>query len=436
MNANYSQFISDIYGLDKYYDFKVSSSISQKQIKPVFVFKPDDKHTIEAGVDYILYGISPGTRKPATDSSSIIPMIIQKEQGREMAVFISDEVKLTNKISLQAGLRYASYNYVGPKTVYQYEAGAPLSRETITDSTGYSKNQSIQNYAGLEPRVSLKIGIRDDISLKLSYNRGQQFLHLISNTTAISPVDFWKLSDNYINRQIGDQYAAGLFRSFKENLFEASTEVYYRTTKNTVQYKDGALLLLNPYIESALLNARGRAYGIEFSFAKNVGKYTWQVNYTYSKSEVQVITSYPSEVVNERKYYPADIDRPHNLAIMGKIKLGRGWSFSSNFIFTSGRPATYPDGNYAYNGTLVTNYSKRNMDRLPSYHRLDAGFSWISKRYAEQKKYSIWNISFYNIYMRENAYSIYFKRDDTRLISYRLSVVGGIIPSITWNYNF
>ncbi len=235
---------------------------------------------------------------------------------------------------------------------------------------------------------------------------------------------------------MGDQYAAGIFKSFTENQYEASFEVYYKTTQNTVQYKDGATLLLNPYIESALLNARGRAYGIEFSFAKNVGKFTGQINYTYSKSQVQVITPFPSEIVNGGTYYPADIDRPHNLAIMGKIKLGRGWSFSTNFIFTSGRPATYPDGSYTFNGTVVTNYSKRNMDRLPAYHRLDAGFSWISKRYAEQRKYSIWNISFYNLYMHENAYSIYFKRDDTRLLSYRLSVVGGLIPSITWNYNF
>ena len=436
LNANYSQFISTINGLDKYYDFNLRSSITQQQIKPVFEYKPTDKHTFQAGVDYIQYGISPGNQKPSSDSSSINPMVIEKEQGREMAIFISDQVDFTDKISLQLGLRYASYDYLGPKIVYQYEPGVPNSKETISDSSFYAKNKSIKNYGGLEPRVSLKIGLRDDLSLKLSYNRGQQFMHLISNTTAISPVDFWKLSDQYINRQMGDQYAAGVFKSFEENLYEASLEIYYKTTKNTVQYKDGASLLLNPYIESALLNARGRAYGFEFSFAKNIGKFTGQVNYTYSKSQVQVLTAFPSEIVNEGKYYPSDIDRPHNLAIMMKLKLGRGWSFSSNFIFTSGRPATYPDGNYPYNGTVVTNYSKRNMDRLPAYHRLDAGFTWVSKRYAEQKRYSLWNISFYNIYMHQNAYSIYFKRDGTRLLSYRLSVIGGLIPSISWNYNF
>ncbi|HMC86388.1 MAG TPA: hypothetical protein VKI61_12730, partial [Chitinophagaceae bacterium] len=334
------------------------------------------------------------------------------------------------------GLRYTNYNYLGAKTVYHYQPGVPLSKETITDSVSYAKGKNIQGYGGLEPRVALKIGLSDDLSLKLSYNRGQQFLHLISNTTAISPVDFWKLSDNYSNRQIGDQYAAGLFKTFEENKYEASFETYYKTAKNTVQYKDGATLLLNPYIESSLLNGRGRAYGAEFSVAKNIGIYTWQINYTYSKSQVQVLTSFPSEKVNGGVFYPSDIDRPHNLAVVGKIKLGRGCSFSSNFIYTSGRPATYPDGTYAYNGTIVTNYSERNMDRLPAYHRLDVGFIYISKRYPEQKKYSIWNISFYNVYAHQNAYSIYFQRDQDRLLSYRLSVLGSIIPSISWNFNF
>lgn len=436
LNGNVSQFNSSIFNLEKYYEFELTSSISHKQVKPVFTFRPNNKHSIEWGADYILYDITPGNRRPDSDSSSVNAITIQKEQGREMAAFISDQIDFTDRISLQVGVRYASYDYRGPKTVYLYEADKPLSRETITDSVIYGSNKNIQQYGGLEPRVALKIGLSDELTVKLSYNRGQQFMHLISNTTAISPVDFWKLSDQYVKRQLGDQYAAGIFRSFKNNQYEMSVELYYKTTKNMVQYKDGALLLQNPYIETALLNQRGRAYGIEFSAVKNFGKVTGQVNYTYSKAEGQIQTRFPEELVNGGNYYPSEIDRPHNLSIVTKIKMGRGWSFSSNFIFTSGRPATYPDGNYVLNGTIVTNYSKRNVDRLPAYHRLDAGFTWVSKRYAEQKRYSLWNFSFYNLYMHKNAYSIYFKREGTRLYAYRLSVVGGLIPSVTWNYNF
>jgi hypothetical protein len=203
-----------------------------------------------------------------------------------------------------------------------------------------------------------------------------------------------------------------------------------------VEYKDGATLLMNPYIETALLNARGRGYGIEFSLIKNTGRLTGQINYTYSKSEVQVLTAFPSEQVNGGVYYPSNNDRPHNLAVITRLKLHRGWSFNCNFVLTSGRPATYPDGNYVYNGGIVTNFSQRNMDRLPVYHRLDAGFSYVSRSRPDQKRYSIVNISFYNVYLHQNAYSIYFKRNEYTLVAYRLSVVGSIIPSLSWTYNF
>jgi hypothetical protein len=435
INANGSWFHSTINGMDKYYEYELKSAIAQQQLKPVVTYILNDKHTIEGGLDLVFYQVSPGSRKRTSDSANIIPVTIEKEKGREMAAFISDRITLNDKLSVELGLRYAGYDYLGPKTVYEYKPGVPLSRETVADSVVYGSGQSIKHYGGFEPRVAVKIGIEDALALKLSYNRAQQFVQLVSNTTSISPVDFWKLSDRYIQSAYGDQYSAGLFKNFPKG-YEASVELYYKTSNNVLQYKDGATLLLNPYIESALLNAKGRAYGGEFSFAKIQGKFTWQFNYTYSRSEVQVQAKYPSEIVNGGQYYPSDMDRPHNLSLLGKVKMGRGWTFSSNFVFTSGRPATYPDGNYAYNGGLVNNYSRRNEDRLPAYHRLDIAFSYISKRYAEQRSYSLWNFSFYNIYMHQNAYSIFFKRDDTRLFAYQLSVMGTLIPSVSWNYHF
>lgn len=435
VNANGSWFHSTIQGLDKYYEYELKSSIAQQQIKPVVAYTLNDKHTLEAGLDFVFYQVSPGSRQRASDSASITPLSIEKEKGREMALFVSDRITFTDKLSIELGLRYAGYDYLGPKTVYAYKPGLPLSRETVMDSVKYGRGESIKHYGGLEPRIAVKIGIEDALAVKLSYNRAQQFVQLVSNTTSISPVDFWKLSDRYIQSAYGDQFSAGLFKNFTKN-YEASVELYYKASNNVLQYKDGATLLLNPYIESALLNAKGRAYGAEFSFAKMQGKFTWQFNYTYSRSEVQVQAKFPSEIVNGGQYYPSDVDRPHNLSILGKVKLGRGWTFSSNFVFTSGRPATYPDGNYVYNGGLVNNYSRRNEDRLPAYHRLDVAFSYVSKRYADQRRYSLWNFSFYNVYMHQNAYSIFFKRDDTRLFAYQLSVMGTLIPSVSWNYHF
>lgn len=436
INANTGRYESSINGIKPEYESSLKSSISHTQGKIQMEYKVGEHNKIQLGGDYILYSISPGTQQPASSTSNIIFRTVEKEQATEMAVFASTEIDVTNKLTIQAGLRYAGYQYRGAKKVYQYEEGVSLTKEAITDSIQYGKNEKIQGYAGFEPRIAIKYGVNDDLSFKVSYNRGQQFLHLISNTTAISPVDFWKLSDNYIRRQIGDQFAAGVFRNFKDRMFELGIEAYYKNAKNVVQYKDGATLLLNPYIETGLLNARSKAYGVEFSFSKNVGKFTGQVNYTYSRTQIQVQTPYPTEVVNNGEYYAADADRPHNLAVMTKVNLGKGWNFNANFIFTSGRPATYPDGFYAYNSSLVTNYSQRNRDRLPAYHRLDIGFSYITKRAAEQKRYSVWNISFYNVYMRDNAYSIYFNKFNNRLKAYQLSVIGGIIPSVTWNFYF
>ncbi len=436
VNGNQSKFISGINNLPENYQFKLTSSIEQKQAKASFLYKPDDKNKIEAGADFILYNISPRQRKPSSSSSIINPLTIQKERGREMAGFISDEISLTDKITFNAGVRFTSYDYLGPKAVYRYKANVPLSKETISDTAVYAKNKSIQSYSGFEPRASLKIGLTEDMTFKLSYNRGQQFLHLVSNTTAISPVDFWKLSDNYIKGQKGNQYAAGFFKNFNNIRYELSVEAYYRTINNMIDYKDGATLLLNSYVESALLNARGRGYGAELSLIKNTGKLTGQFNYSYSKTDIQILNAFRAEQVNGGNYYPSNSDRPHNLAIISKLKLGNGWSFNCNFVLSSGRPATYPDGNYSYNGAIVTNYSKRNMDRLPVYHRLDAGFSYVSRRYFEQKRYSILNFSFYNLYAHQNAYSIYFQRNPVLLFPYRLSVVGTIIPSISWTYNF
>ncbi|HWB25793.1 MAG TPA: TonB-dependent receptor [Chitinophagaceae bacterium] len=436
LNANYSRFISGINTLSAGYQSKLSSAIEQKQGKLTFVYSPTGKNSVTAGLDYIYYTISPGSINPTSAESSVNSVVTPHEQGREAAAFLSDEVKFSDRIGLQAGLRYVVYNYLGPKDVYYYKPGVPMSRETIADSVNFSHNKSIQQYAGIEPRVSLKIGINDNLTLKFSYNRQQQFLHLISNTTAISPVDFWKLSDNYIRGQAGDQYSAGMFANLASVTWQMSVEAYYRTIQNTLDYKDGASLLMNRYIETALLNARGRGYGIEFSLLKTTGKFTGQFNYTYSKTEIQVLNQYPSEEVNNGSYYPANTDRPHNLAIVAKVKMPKGWSFNCAFVYSTGRPATYPDGYYSYNGTVVVDYSKRNMDRLPAYHRLDAGFSYVSRRYENQKRYSIWNFSFYNLYMHANAYSIYFQRQNNLLASYRLSVIGTIIPSISWTYNF
>ena len=435
-NSNYSYYISDINGIQPNYQFRLRNTIQQQQAKANFSYQVSDNNYAEIGGDFIKYVVNPGSLNPTKPSSIINNINLQKEYGNEIAAYFLDRYDITSLISVELGIRHSTFQYRGQHTIYNYAAGQPESQQTIVDSTLYGKGKTIQTYSGWEPRGLLKIGFDDATSLKLSYDRTYQYLQLISNTISITPVDYWKLSDPQVKPAMGDQFAAGIFRNFDNNLFETSIEGFYKKSQNLLDYKNGATLSMNPYLDADLLEAKGKSYGLEFNVKKNKGKITGQVAYTWSRSFIEDITSFATEQVNGGAFYPSNFDRPSNLSITGGVKLGNGWDFSCNFVYISGRPATYPDGTYVINNTVVTNYSLRNEDRLPDYNRLDISFSHDSRRFAEQKKYTIINFSIYNVYARKNPYSIYFQRDQSGLNSYELSVLGTIVPSITLYYFF
>ncbi len=435
-NSNYSYYISDINGIEPNYEFRLRNTIQQQQAKANFSYQALENNYIEAGGDFIKYLVNPGSLSPTKPASIINNIDLQKENGDEIAAYLLDRYDITSLISIEAGIRHSTFLYRGAHTIYNYQPGVPQSPETITDSSFYAKGKTIQSYSGWEPRMLLKIGFDEATSLKLSYDRTYQYLQLISNTISITPVDYWKLSDPEIKPAMGDQYAAGIFRNFDNNIFETSVEGFYKKSQNLLDYKNGATLSMNPYLDADLLEAKGKSYGLEFNIKKTKGKYTGQIAYTWSRSFIADEASFGSEQVNGGAYYPSNYDRPSNLSITGGVKLGDGWDFNFNFVYISGRPATYPDGTYVINNTVVTNYSLRNEDRLPVYDRLDFSFSHDSRRFAEQKRYTIFNFSIYNVYARKNPYSIYFQRDQSGLNSYELSVLGTIIPSITLYYFF
>ncbi len=434
LSSNYSGFNSDLEGLEKNYESVLQSYIQQRELKAGVVYKPNPSTDLTFGLNGINYRILPSKEIPAEPGSNIINREVEKESGREMAAYLNSNLKFGRYLSMEAGLRLVKYDYLGPKSIYHYEDGQPKTRGSVSDTSFYANRGAIHSYQGLEPRLSLRLLLSQSSSVKLGFHRSQQFLHLITNTTAISPVDFWKLSDPHLKQQKGFQYSAGYFRDF--NGFDLSIEGYYRNLENQLEYRNGALLLLNPAMETALLNAEGYAFGSEFSISKTTGNTTGQLNYTYSKTKIRLITDFESEAVNGGQYYNSNADRPHAVSFQTRTKLNGGWTFNTNFLFMSGRPATYPDGTYSINNNIVTNYSVRNRDRLPDYHRLDISFSCVTRRFNSQKNYSIWNFSVYNVYGRANAYSIFFRRESTALNAYRLSVLGSVLPSITWNYHF
>jgi hypothetical protein len=413
-----------------------SSGIIHKELKTQFIYVPNEKHNIDAGISTIFYTISPGKRFPTFPESSINFKELLQEHGREEAIYLSDEWNISSKVTLQAGIRYSLFQNVGAKKVYKYKPGQPLSVDTRIDSIFYEKGETVSFSHGLEPRISLRFGLSEFNSIKMSYNRLRQYISLISNSLAVSPIDFWKLSDSYISPQIVDQYTLGLFHNFQENIFETSVELFYKKYSSLLEYKNGANLLMNEALESELISAKGKSYGLEVVIRKNKGKTNGQIGYSYSRS--LSITQSPSieEQINKGKWYSTNFDKPHNLTLQLQIALGKGWTFGGNFIYQTGRPVTLPQGNYYFNGTTITNFSSRNNARLRNYHHADIAFHKDTRHSRDQKKYHTWGISIYNIYARQNPYSIYFRQEQGINKTYELSVFGTAIPSLTYNYYF
>lgn len=393
-------------------------------------------HRVEFGGSITSYRLLPGAIAPTGDQSNVNALTLPVEQAREWAGYLSDEWTPVRTVSVQVGIRYAQFTNVGPGVAYRYAAGVPRSQETIIDTVQYGSGRPVATYGGWEPRLTVRVNLSASSSLKVSYNRTRQFLHLISNTTAISPVDFWKVSDALVPPQVANQVALGYFRNIADNRYEVSVEAYHKTLENLVEYRNGATLLLNPILDASLLQAQGRAYGVEVSVQKTRGLLTGLVAYTYSRTLARVQSPFPSVQINGGNWYPSTFDRPHNLVVATQWKWTRGWTFGTNFVYTSGRPTTYPDGTYRLGGAKVLDYSQRNADRIPDYHRLDVSFTKDGRRTPGQRHYSNWSISFYNVYAHKNPYSIYFQRVNTTVKSYELSVFGSIIPSISWNYTY
>lgn len=436
LTALYSGYHLNVDGVAPSLTFRFSSYIEQREGKADLFYTLSMKHRIQVGINGILYQIQTGKVQPTGENSSINAQFIAPERGRELGAYINTEWELTPRISFQAGIRYSAFAFLGPQTVYEYAENKPISPETVTDSVRYGSGRVVQAYGGLEPRLALRVQVAKNTAIKASAGRTRQYINLVSNTTAITPLDFWKLSDQYTPPQIVDQVSLGLFQNLRDNAFEVSIEGYYKRLQNQIEYRYGANLILNPTLETALLRANGRAYGVEFGLSSNKGRLTGQLNYTYARSLIAVQTPFDELRINNGRYYPAYIDRPHTLNVQARWTMSHNWSFSTNFVYYTGVPATYPDGQYTYNGEPVQDYSGRNADRIPDYHRLDVAFSKDTRFAKTQRRYGIWTLGIYNVYAHKNPYSIYFTRYNQRTESYRLSVFGTMIPSVAYNFFF
>jgi hypothetical protein len=409
-------------------------NINQTSLQADASYLASAKHTLDFGASTLLYNTVPGDQQPLGDKSLLLPTLIQHERALESAVYLADRFDLSTRLAVVVGLRYSFFQALGPRQVTDYLPGISRSESTITGTTAYTPGQVLAQYHGPEWRLSAKYELTTNNSLKISYNRTRQYIHQLTNTTVISPTDSWKLSDSYIRPQVGDQMSLGYYHNFKRNTIEFSVEGYYKRIHDFLDYKSGAVLLLNPHLETDVVNAEGRAYGVELLLRKTVGKINGWLSYTYSRSLVQVNTG--TEVVNNGNWYPSNYDKPHDVTLVGNYRFNRRFSTSFNFNYTTGRPITLPLAKYYIDNSLRVYYSDRNAYRIPDYYRVDLALNLEGSHKIKKLAHSSWTLAVYNLTGRRNPYSVYFQSVNGQIKGYKLSIFGQPIPTLTYNFRF
>lgn len=392
------------------------------------------KHRLTFGGNAILYNLDRGNVLPYGDISIRAPLDLGLDNGIEAAVYLADEIALTPRLTLYGGLRFSTYTSLGPDDVQIYGEGLSMQPGSVVEVINAGPYEAIKTYTGLEPRAALNFMLGANNSLKLSYNRINQYMFMLSNTIAISPTDQWKLCDYNLRPPYVDQLSLGFYQDFPRGGVNASMEVYYKSIGDVVDYRDGANFISTPHVEQLTLQGEQEAYGFEALLRKNAGKLSGWIAYSYSRSTMLVNSSIPGERINYGKPYPSNFDRPHNLSVVTNVKVNRRLSFSANLVYTTGRPVTYPVSIYYLDGMQFVDYSDRNSYRIPDYFRVDFSIN-VEGNLKERKLFhSYWMLNFYNATGRKNAYSIYFQNDQGTINGYKLSIFGQMVVTLSWNF--
>jgi len=416
--------------------YKLNFSIKQTNLKADFIYYLDGKNTLDFGLSSIYYNLNPGDDEPNGAKSLVTPLQVPVEHALENALYLGDKYDITPEFSVSAGIRYSLYAYLGPQTIDHYLPNLPKNAANLMDSITYKKNQVINTYQGPEIRISARYNLDDETSLKASYNTLRQYIHLLSNSTAISPTDTYKLSNPNIKPQFGQQVSLGLYKNLKQNTIETSVEVYYKKISNYLDYKGGATLLLNPHIERDVINTQGKAYGAEFLVRKTEGSLNGWISYTYSRTFLKQDDPNAGELINRGEFYPANYDKPHNFNVTGNYRFSRRVNISLNVIYSTGRPITYPVTEYYYQGSVRVLYSDRNAFRIPDYFRSDFSVNFDGNHKVHQRFHNSWTFGVYNLTGRANAYSTYFAQQGGVINGYQLSIFARPIPFINYNIRF
>ena len=447
--SNLSLIYSD-YSYDlklNFVEFDWESGITNFNVKYDLKHYIDDAFKLEYGLNSIYYKFNPGQIEPTTETSGINPFKLIDKYAFENAIYIDANHKVSDRLNLSYGVRLSSFLRLGQDELNRYtndqavvfndeiqiyEKADPIGTDT------FSRSDVIESFANIEPRAALSYVINDNTSIKASYNRMSQYLHLLSNTSSPTPLDVWTPSGKYVKPQLLDQFAIGYFKTFKDNAYSLEVESYFKTIKNRIDYIDGADLIANNAIEQVILNGRARAYGLEVLFKKNEGKLKGWLAYTLSRSEQQTRGRNATETgINNGEWYNTPFDKTHDLSITANYEWNEKWTFNANLLYQTGQPTTYPIGQYEYNGIIIPNYGLRNEDRLPAYHRLDLSVNYTPKPNSTKRFKTEWVFGIYNVYNRRNATSITFRQNRMNGVNeaVRLSIFG-IVPAVSYNFKF
>ncbi|HZY79645.1 MAG TPA: TonB-dependent receptor, partial [Cyclobacteriaceae bacterium] len=429
-----------VYGYDLLYGekdnaTKLGFSIASTVAKAGFHYAIG-KHKLNFGWQGTYYRFNPGSQEPDSRESTSAKITLDKQNSIETALYIADNLSLTERASLEAGLRLPLFTSLGPATIYQYSSERH-DITTVTDTLKYRGMENIKTYVGVEPRLAFRYMTGPRSSIKAGYSRVYQFLHLVTNTTAVSPVDIWQPSGRYFKPQIADQFSLGYFVDLAENKYAISGEGFYKLIGNVVDFKDGAQLVLNRHIETELLQGKAWSYGGEFSLTKNAGTLTGSLNYTYARSFRQFNGSTPDQSISEGKVYASNYDQPHIVNFTWKLGITKRHFFTGNFTYHSGRPITIPVAAFNVDNIPVAYFSERNQYRVPDYHRLDLALVIEGTHRRKKLGDGTWVFSLYNVYARKNVYTVFFRAGaDGVPKPYQLSIIGTVLPSISYNFKF
>ena len=449
--SNLSLIYSDyFYGLTlDFVGFEWDSGITNYNLKYDFNHYVSENLKLNYGINNIYIKFNPGEIIPNRADSGIVAEKLIDKYANEFAVYLDAEHKINDRFRLQYGMRFSNFTRLGQDELNTYANGEAViyndefKKYESAEATGtenFKRSDVISSFNNFEPRVSMSYILDDNTSIKASYNRMVQYLHLLSNTASPTPLDVWAPSGRFIKPQLLDQYAVGYFKSFKEGTYTLETEAFYKDIKNRIDYINGANLIANNEIETIILNGKARAYGLEVLFKKNEGKFQGWIAYTLSRSEQLTEGRSANEPgINNGEWYSTPFDKTHDFSINASYKLNEKWKFNSNFVFQTGQPANYPVGQYEVQGLNVPIYDddRRNADRLPAYHRFDISATLTPEKNKDRKWQGEWVFGIYNLYGRQNAASLAFRQNQETFRNEAVQTsIFGIVPSVTYNFKF